>query len=149
MQRLVEMHDYYGDSAYYMCSQSQECRFADRDCIQNKKFDKRILFTTKVLDNGVDLMDDDLRHIFSEIFDIDSALQAIGRKRPIDCFDSCCFYFRTYDGRAINNFYVSNEKQLSPVTHYLENKTDFCIFLILKILTLGNLPGKIKSFTLT
>ena len=146
MQRLVEMHDYYGDSAYYMCSQSQECRFADRDCIQNKKFDKRILFTTKVLDNGVDLMDDDLRHIFSEIFDIDSALQAIGRKRPIDCFDSCCFYFRTYDGRAINNFYVSNEKQLSPVTHYLENKTDFLHFLDTQNIDTRQLARKNKIF---
>lgn len=146
MKRLVEMHDYYGDSAYYMCSQSQECRFADRYCIQDKSFNKRILFATKVLDNGVDLKDDDLRHIINEIFDLDSALQAMGRKRAIDYFDTCCFYFRIYDGRAINNFYVSNEKQLSPVTHYLENKEDFLNFLDTQNMDTRQIARKNKIF---
>lgn len=129
MQRLIEMHDYYGDSADYMCSESQQCKFASRDCIVDNKFPKRLLFTTKVLDNGVDLVDDDLRHIFCELFDIDSTLQSIGRKRSQDYFDTVDFYFRIYDARAINNFYVSNQKQLNPVHRFMDNKEEYLNFL--------------------
>lgn len=146
MKKLVEMYNYYGDLAYYMCSKSQECHFADESCIQNKQFDKRILFTTKVMDNGVDLIDYKLRHIISEIFDLDSTLQAIGRKRPINYFDTCSFYFRTYDGRAINNFYVSNEKQLAPVVNYLKNKEEFLLFLDIQNMDVREITKKNKIF---
>ena len=130
ISRLIEMHDYYGESAYYMCSKSQLCKFATNECIQDKQFDKRILFTTKVLDNGIDLIDTDLSHIISEIFDIDCTLQAIGRKRPIDALDTCNFYFRSYDGRAINNFGSANQGQLEPVQRYLNDKDEYFQYLI-------------------
>lgn len=125
IERLTEMYHYYGETADYSCSVSQRCKFARPDCLTNNKLRKRILFTTKALDNGADIKDDDLKHIICELFDIDSILQAIGRKRPIDCFDSCNFYFRVYDARAINNFYQNNEKQLSFVENLLEDTDGF------------------------
>lgn len=146
MNRLVEMHDYYGNDADYMCSRSQQCNFATRDCINNCQFQKRILFTTKVLDNGVDIIDDDVSHIISELFDIDSTLQAIGRKRPIDYFDTCNFYFRDYDGRAVNNFYVSNNKQLSPVRHYLADKEGYLKYLDTQNVDTRQIARKNKIF---
>ncbi|WP_448784311.1 DEAD/DEAH box helicase [Blautia sp.] len=147
MERLIEMHNYYGDSAYYMCSQSQACSFATRDCIENKKFsNKRMLFTTKVMDNGVDIIDDDLRHIITELFDIDSILQSIGRKRPIDYLDTCSFYFKIYDGRAVNNFYVSNQKQLEPVERYIEDKDKFLQNLDTQNLDARQIARKNKIF---
>lgn len=146
MQRLIEMHDYYGDSADYMCSDSQRCKFANRDCIADNKFPKRLLFTTKVLDNGVDLKDDDLRHIFCELFDIDSALQSIGRKRSLDYFDTCDFYFRIYDARAINNFYMSNHKQLTPVHSFLEDEESYLHYLDTQNIDTRSIARKNKIF---
>lgn len=146
IQRLIEMYNYYGDSAYYMCSKSQECDFATRDCIKNKQFNKRILFTTKVLDNGVDIIDTDLCHIISEIFDIDCTLQAIGRKRSVDSLDTCNFYFRLYDGRAISNFLRFNKEQLAPVLMYLNDKAAFKNYLIEKNKNTRELLRKNKIF---
>lgn len=125
INRLKEMYSIYGLDADYMCSKNQKCDFVNRAAVKNCTFSKRILFTTKVLDNGIDIKDDLVKHIISEIFDFDCMLQAIGRKRPIDSLDTCNFYFRLYDGRAINNFNRMDERQLKYVEPYIKDKESF------------------------
>lgn len=125
IKRLEEMHEIYGTDAEYLCAKGQKCDFVNRAAVKECKFSKRILFTTKILDNGIDIKDDAVKHIISEIFDIDCMLQAIGRKRPIDSLDTCRLYFRIYDGRAINNFNRMDGKQLEAVEQYLDNKEQF------------------------
>lgn len=41
------------------------------------------------------------RHIFSEILDVDSAIQALGRKRKVSDDDHCTFYIKNYTGQEI------------------------------------------------
>lgn len=129
MQRLRDMYDTYGNMAYYMCSKKHEkkpeYKFCQNDCIINDSFDKRILFATKTLDAGIDIKDQHLKHIFTEIFDTDSALQAIGRKRPIVADDWCNFYFKDYDNRALLRFLEANNKQLEPARKYIEDRDAF------------------------
>lgn len=140
IDRLKQLHDIYGDDADYMCSGTNTVNFANNQAIQNKTFGKRILVTTKVLDNGIDLVDDDLKHIVCEIFDIDSCLQCIGRKRPIDSLDTCCLYFMLYDRRAVRNFLNKNEEQLDPVLEYLSNKDKY-------LFDLNNLNINVREIT--
>jgi superfamily II DNA or RNA helicase len=91
LKYLNDMREIYKDQAYYMCSETNINNKNNRDhynnnCIKSISkelitFDKRILFTTKVLDNGVNIIDPDLKHIFTDIFDIDSTIQAIRKKK--------------------------------------------------------------------
>lgn len=100
-----------------------------KDCIIRKDnkitFEKRILFTTTVLDNGVDLKDENIKHIFSEIIDVDSMLQSLGRKRPLTDTDTCSFYIREYQPKAIQGLLNLNNSQLSPLTLYNEDYEEF------------------------
>lgn len=138
MDRLKEMHDVYDNIAYFMCSKSTKRKdildFCTNDCITQYApgyitFDRKILFTTKALDNGINIKDAAIKHIFSEIFDIDSAIQAIGRKRCIGENDTCSFYFKNYTKKAIARFLNINEQQYLPVKKYLENKENFLLEL--------------------
>lgn len=134
MDRLKELYDVYGDIAYYMCSKHTKRKeilaFCTNDCIVQYEqdyitFDRKILVTTKSLDNGVNIKDHAIKHVFCEIFDIDSAIQAIGRKRCIGTCDTCNFYFKDYGKTAIARFLEKNEEQYEPVRKYLLNKKDF------------------------
>lgn len=131
ISRLKEMHDVYSDIAYFICSKSSKknAPFCNNDCIRESggkiTFDRKILFSTKVLDNGVDIKDEQIRHVFSEIFDVDSAIQALGRKRPINDADYCSFYLKKYDKRALKIYLEKNEQQLVPVEEYLKDKESF------------------------
>lgn len=138
MDRLKEIHDIYDNISYFMCSKSTKRKdvleLCTNDCIvQYEKnyitFDRKILVATKALDNGVNIKDPAIKHIFCEIFDIDSAIQAIGRKRCIGEDDTCNFYFKNYGKKAIARFLNINEQQYEPVKKYLEDKEKFLLEL--------------------
>lgn len=125
IKRLQEMYEIYGSDADYLCSRSQKLSFVNYNSVSNKRFEKRILFTTKALDNGIDIIDTDLCHIITELFDIESTLQAIGRKRPVDMLDECRIYFRRFGNVSLTRYLESVEKQLHPVNEYLKDKDVF------------------------
>lgn len=139
IKKLCSMYEIYNTNAYYMCSQNVKNEnvqaICTNDCIKYLNddyvtFDKQILFTTKVLDNGIDIKDNAVKHIITEIFDLDSAIQALGRKRSLNPdYDRCSFYIKEYERRSINMFLGQNEKQLNPIRLYKKSKEDFLQYL--------------------
>ncbi|MCL2404804.1 MAG: hypothetical protein FWC92_04565 [Defluviitaleaceae bacterium] len=131
-KRMLEMYDIYGNEADYHCSGSSDKlrrlynpNVIIRNSEEHITFSKSILFTTKVLDNGIDFKDRAIRHIFTEIFDVDSMVQSLGRKRPLDSNDCCTFYIKNYSKYGINNFLKMNDKQLKPVNLFKEDRDMF------------------------
>lgn len=93
---LVTMQNQYGTSAGYYCSKSNSGGPMDplEDCIVNGILQKKILFCTTALYNGVDIKDSSLKHILVELWDPIDVEQAIGRKRPVDSTDSFQLYVK-------------------------------------------------------
>lgn len=129
IRRLKQMHSYYGDKANYLCSkynnEGKELPWIEYDCVTDCQYQKKILFCTKAMDNGIDLKDASIKHVFSEIIDIDSAIQAIGRKRPINENDSYKLYFQRHDNRAITQFRRIEETDLLPVIKLMTDREAF------------------------
>ncbi|MEY8415640.1 DEAD/DEAH box helicase family protein [Tissierella praeacuta] len=67
----------------------------------NYKFDGKILCTTTVMDNGVSILDDAVKHIIIDVFDIDSLIQCLGRKR-LSYGEKVNVYIKNYTGSQIN-----------------------------------------------
>lgn len=88
-------------------------------------FNNRVLITTKVLDNGVDFKDRTVKHIICDIFDLESAIQCLGRKRIIDENDTCTFYVRDYQSYELNLFHKKVVEQLEPVLLLKDNRTEW------------------------
>ena len=88
-------------------------------------FNNRLLITTKALDNGVDFKDKKVKHIICDIFDLESAIQCLGRKRIIDECDTCTFYVRDYQSYELNLFHKKIVEQLEPVLLLKDNRTEW------------------------
>lgn len=132
ISRMSELYEKYGTKANYIASKNARKvqEICDDNCIYEHDdgsvtFDERILITTKVLDNGVDIKDKKVKHIFSEILDVDSAIQALGRKRKISDDDHCTFYIKNYTGQALQGLINTNECQTEPVMLYRTNYEAF------------------------
>ena len=138
--RIIEMNKIYGDRACYYCSKNTKSEKLKRLCGWKEKkapscikrysenlitFDKRILFTTSVLDNGVDLKDRNIKHIITELVDIDTMIQSLGRKRSLDVTDHCTFYIRLYQKKGLQGFINGVKKQLDPVNLFKNNYAEF------------------------
>ena len=88
------------DSAF-ICSKYNRNNFAkysnniiQKEIEEESKFNTRILFVTKALDNGVNIIDKDVKHIICDINDFDTVQQCIGRKRFIDNEDKINLYIK-------------------------------------------------------
>lgn len=83
-------------------------------CLNNGVLQKKYTFTTKVLDNGIDIKDAALKHIFVETWEIDEAMQMFGRKRPLAGDDTCTFYIKGISGDRAGQLYKQVIVDLEP-----------------------------------
>lgn len=130
----LEVYRQFKDEAYFRCSTSSKNEIAkelnDVECIETINrglitFNKRLLITTKALDNGINIKDKKIKHIICDVFDLESAQQCLGRKRIIDDDDTCTFYIRNYDKKAIGNFKGGLNKNYNPVELFVEHREEF------------------------
>lgn len=110
----------YGDAAVGYCSvHNKNVKKADalndlEACLNNGILQKKYTFTTKVLDNGVDIKDEALKHIFVETWEIDEAMQMFGRKRPLTEDDTCTFYIKGISVDRAGQLYKQVIADLEP-----------------------------------
>ncbi len=133
--RLLDMYDHYREGAHYFCSENNTLKQLDEinepNCIveyahNHISFERPILFTTKVMDNGIDLKDETIRHVFTEIFDLDSMIQSLGRKRCLNpSQDHCTYYIKNYTVQAINCFKHQVDYHLRPMRLLIEDRAKF------------------------
>lgn len=127
--RLFEL---YKDNSYFYCSEGNRdySKYSTYDCIKayNKDlitFDKRLLITTTVLDNGINLIDRRIKHILTDVLDLNKMQQCLGRKRIIDEKDTCSFYIRKYSKGELGSFKGGIMTILNPATMYKKDRPKF------------------------
>ena len=81
--------------------------------IKEKAFEERILCSTKVLENGVDLIDENLRTIIIHgISDPITIIQMLGRKRIINSDDKIKLYIKDFSKHQISLYLQSIQSEL-------------------------------------
>lgn len=128
---MLELYEKFRDSGNFFCSESAKKLVAIREenCIISKgdyiTFEKRLLFTTTALDNGVDLKDEKIKYIVSEIFEPDMAIQCLGRKRPLNKEDVCTFFIAIYEKAYISSMKNRNASILKPLRVLFKSQDDY------------------------
>lgn len=128
---MLELYDKYQDEAHFYSSVSSEKLkdIREENCIVSKgdkiTFEKRLLFTTTALDNGVDLKDDKIRYMISEVFEPDTAIQCLGRKRPIKKEDICTFFIANYEKPYISFMKNINTATLEPLKLFMKDLDEY------------------------
>lgn len=117
---IKEELDKYNISSEYMDSNTKE------DYINDCKFNGKVLITTKVLDNGINIKDVQVKHLVINALDKVTFIQELGRirvdiknARPIN------LYLNTMDGKMFNQIrsVLNNKKKL--IYKYKNHNVDF------------------------
>lgn len=119
----------------FICSKNSSKDFANTirkkypDVLQKGEkgdytFKNRVLITTKLLDNGVDFKDRNIKHIICDIRDIDSAIQCLGRKRKQDESDTVTFYIRDYRSNEWHQTKNNTKRKLEPAMTFVKEGKD-------------------------
>ena len=121
---LRKLKDLYGDAVGCYCSVNNIRGQIDalEDCIKDGKLQKRIVFTTEVLYNGISIKDKTLKHIFVETWEPLKIIQMQGRKRPVDETDTCTVYYRAPSRKQLTKKRDWNQYDLDTVEAWLDYK---------------------------
>ena len=138
LDMAMKVYEQFKDQAHFKCSKHTKNPKAkaynlleeNENCIKkiNDKlitFERRLLVTTKANDNGIDIIDRDIKHIICDVFDYESAQQCLGRKRIIDKDDTCQFYIRNYYNKAIGGIETNIRKEFTPLNCFVNNREEF------------------------
>ena len=121
-EKTLEIKRRFSDSAF-ICSKGNSCypsvnKKALEKIEQLEMFDERLLFSTKVLDNGINIKDSEVRHIVIDMVDPVSFLQCLGRKRILEQDDTINLYVRNYHNGNIHYSIQQIEEKLSLVKEF-------------------------------
>lgn len=94
------------DQMKFICSKSNPLwKVADKkvaeDIVQNSSFKTKILITTTVLDNGVNIIDKKVKNVLIDFYDPITIIQALGRKR-IQPGEKIVLYLRNPNRKSVN-----------------------------------------------
>jgi hypothetical protein len=110
----------FSDSSF-MCSENNKefyrksSKSVSGEIKKDNMFKSRYLFTTKVIDNGVNIIDKNIKHIVLDLFDTIDLIQCIGRKRIKGDDDRVTLYIKNYHGGEIYPKLQSVKKKLDLV----------------------------------
>ena len=130
----IEVFKRFRKQSVFRCSESSKNYEArqlnDVDAIKQYDkelitFDKRLLVATKVIDNGINLEDKSIKHIITDVFDLESLQQCIGRKRAKGVTDTCKLYIRNYTKSELSGFKVNILGKFNPVNLFVTNEEEF------------------------
>ena len=96
----LELSQKFSNASFYCSTSNRLAEFSNKKILSqiatNSCFQDRFLFTTKVLDNGINIKDPAVRHILIDMSDLISFLQCLGRKRVLNEDDTICLYIKNY-----------------------------------------------------
>jgi hypothetical protein len=96
----------YNDASF-LCSEHNRnyykriSKYVSHDIEKDNTFKTKMLFTTKVLDNGINIIDKSIKHVIIEMFDVIDIVQCLGRKRIVDESDTITLYIKNFHGGEI------------------------------------------------
>jgi superfamily II DNA/RNA helicase len=104
-------------NASFVCSESNSMyKYSDNrtveEVVEKSFFSKRILATTKVLDNGINIIDSSVKHIIVDMMDLISLVQCVGRKRVMSKDDAVTLYVKDYHSGNVNYALMYIKSQL-------------------------------------
>lgn len=120
-----EISRLFDDSSFICSEKNKQFKFkSDQytidEIVEKESFTPRLLCSTKVLDNGINIFDKNLKHIIVEMIDPIDIIQCLGRRRIDfnDSNDKITIYLKLYNGKDIYNFMNSANKKLLLVEEY-------------------------------
>lgn len=89
--------------------------------LEEERFEEQILITTPCMDSGVNIKDPDVKNIVVFIYDLDTLIQCIGRKRLFDCNDKINLYVMHISNNMLGGVYAEINHKKNQI-EYLKKR---------------------------
>ncbi|WP_419958984.1 DEAD/DEAH box helicase family protein [Psychrobacillus sp. BM2] len=124
--KAYELHKKYKDHSLFNCGKGDKhYKHVEEEKInellKNERFEELILFTTSVMDAGVNIHDDELNHIFVDVDDTGTLIQCIGRKRLKGKDDYIVLHVKAIGKQQLGGLETQNRKKMQMGYYFKEH----------------------------
>lgn len=114
--KAYELHKKFKDHTLFNCSKNDKhYKYVDKDKInkmlKEERFDDLILITTCTMSTGVNIIDEELTHIVTDVQDVNTLIQCVGRKRPQHEDDKIKLHVKTITNQQLGGKYTQFKKK--------------------------------------
>lgn len=127
------LHNSFPDNSSLICSPRNKKygELCDVDTLESlqksEKFEKQILFTTSIIENGINICDPALKHIIVDLYDFDSIIQCLGRRRVKPGETPPFIYVRQVRQSTVSTVVNNTNTRLKPLEYFRSHNNDqFC-----------------------
>lgn len=126
-EKAYKLYAKYKQNCVFNCSANngKYYKYVDKEKIKNilinQKFDEQFLITTSCFDAGINIIDEDVKHIVIDIVDIGSLIQCIGRKRIQNEEDKIYVYIKIINNQKLAGLKRSMEQKVEMADFYMKN----------------------------
>ena len=126
-EKAYDLYEMYKDNATFCCGKSSKYyQYVDQETIdtmlKEERFNTNLLITTTALDCGITIKDKDMKFIFlNGIFDIETIIQCIGRKRIIDNTDKPMVYINQFSNEQIGGMKSKINQKIEKALYFKEH----------------------------
>lgn len=139
VEKAYKLYNKFKDNAIFNCSKNNNkyYKYVDKelinDILKNEKFNSNVLVTTSCFDAGINIIDDDLKHIVVHgFFDIDIIKQMIGRKRLQKDSDKINIFIKSYTNNQIAGYKTKLNKKVEKAEYFIDNGISAYIYRYFK-----------------
>ena len=118
-EKAYNLYNKYKDYCLFNCSKSNNkgyYKYVDQQKInkmlEDERFNELILITTSCLDTGVNIIDNDVKHIVVDMQDIGVLLQCIGRRRIQNEDDKIYIYIKNINNKQLGGMETQLKKKI-------------------------------------
>ncbi|MGD6897130.1 DEAD/DEAH box helicase family protein [Bacillus infantis] len=128
--KAYHLYKQFKNVAMFNCSKSNAnyYKYVDEEKINqmlsNEKFDDLILITTTCMDAGVNLKDEELRHVICDVKDIGTLTQCIGRKRIEKKDDHINLLIKSISNQVLGGIQTQLSRKREKARFLKENSVD-------------------------
>lgn len=123
LDNALQLHEQYNNSSFVCSKRNKEYKdHITKDALVDHKLTNQLTFVTTVWDNGINIIDSDLKHIVIDIVDLVTLIQCIGRRR-INDNDKVTLHIRNWNKEELNQF-ISSKRVQRKLNDYFINENE-------------------------
>lgn len=122
-----DLHNKYKNKSSFVCSRSNKKykSFITQKALSNGKLSKQLTFTSTTWDNGINILDSDVKHVIIDVEDLVIFIQCLGRRRKLKNDDGFTLHIRNWSKQNLSRFINPNRNQKKLNDLYLNDKQSY------------------------
>ena len=130
MKQAYKMYMDMRDTSAFICATDNPkfgkycCENTLKSLKENQMFEEQILFSTTIIENGINIIDPKVKHIIVDLKDFDSIIQCIGRRRIIDGYGLPNIYVKQFRQSSLQTYINNIEKRLKPLEYFKSHNNE-------------------------